>query len=153
MCSSCYADYLRGLWLNLRHGHLSVLFGKPNHDTREQAFAACYSSLSKPFTDFESTTIVPDLVADAHGIVLDLGPGSGNQIERFDAAKIERVYGVEPNTAFTDFFLNRLAGTKLGVDGKYTLIHCGIEESDKLARFGIVENSVDCVVSMQVMVS
>lgn len=84
--------------------------------------------------------------------MLDLGPGSGNQIERFDASKIDRVYGVEPNTAFTDFFLNRLAGTKLGVDGKYTLVHCGIEESEKLARFGIVEGSVDCVVSMQVMV-
>lgn len=145
--------YLRGLWINLRHGHLSVLFGKSNHETREQTFAACYSSLSKPFTDFESTTVVPQLVTAAHGIVLDLGPGSGNQIERFDASKIEHVYGVEPNTAFTDFFMKRLAGTKLGVDGKYTLVHCGIEESDVLARYGIVEGSVDCVVSMQVMCS
>lgn len=107
----------------------------------------------KPFTDFESTTVVPELVTAAHGIVLDLGPGSGNQIERFDASKIEHVYGVEPNTAFTDFFMQRLAGTKVGMDGKYTLVHCGIEDSDVLDKYGLVEGSVDCVVSMQVMVS
>lgn len=85
--------------------------------------------------------------------MLDLGPGSGNQIERFDASRIEHVYGVEPNTAFTDFFMKRLASTKLGMDGKYTLVHCGIEDSDVLERYGVVEGSVDCVVSMQVMVS
>lgn len=85
--------------------------------------------------------------------MLDLGPGSGNQVHRFDASKIEHVYGVEPNTAFTDFFMKRLRATQLGSDGKYTLVPCGLEEADVLERFGVVEGMFDCVVSMQVMVS
>lgn len=96
---------------------------------------------------------MPQLVASAHGVVLDLGPGTGNQLERFDASKIEHVYGVEPNTAFTKPLMERLRTTKLGQDGKYTLIPCGIEDEETLARFGVVEGSVDCIVSVQVLVS
>lgn len=33
------------------------------------------------------------------------------------------------------------------------LIPCGVGDQESLARFGIVEGSVDCVVSMQVLVS
>lgn len=112
-----------------------------------------YPLAGKPITDYESTTAVPQLVASAHGTVLDLGPGSGNQLERFVASQIEHVYGVEPNTAFTEFFMERLKRTKLGVDGKYTLVPCEIEDSATLRRFGLGEGSVDCVVCMQVMVS
>lgn len=135
---------------------------RPCHDPTKVPNAHPFTSSARhqhstlagqPITNFESTTAVPQLVVSAHGIVLDLGPGSGNQLERFDASKIEHVYGVEPNTAFTKFFMERLKGTKLGVDGKYTLVPCGIEDSDVLAKFGIVEGSVDCVLSMQVMVS
>lgn len=88
----------------------------------------------------------------AYGTVLDLGPGTGNQLDRFDASKINHVYGVEPNTAFTEPFMKRLQESKLGQDGKYTLIPCGIEDGRVLDSFGVVEGSVDCIVSMQVMV-
>lgn len=101
----------------------------------------------------QQDTPVPALVASAHGTVLELGPGSGNQLSRFDAAKITHVYGVEPNLAFTQMLTDRLRETKLGQDGKYTLIPCGLEDEQTLARFGIVDGSVDCVVSMQVMVN
>lgn len=101
----------------------------------------------------QQETPVPALVASAHGTVLDLGPGSGNQLPRFDAAKITHIYGVEPNTAFTQMMTDRLRETKVGQDGKYTLIPCGLEDEQTLARFGVVDGSMDCVISMQVMVS
>lgn len=105
------------------------------------------------FIAFESTTPVPSLVASAHGVVLDLGPGAGTQLDRFDAARVAHIYGVEPNTAFAPAFNDRLRETPLGQDGKYTLVSCGVEDGETLARFGVVEGSVDCVVSMQVLVS
>ncbi|CAN8106431.1 unnamed protein product [Discula destructiva] len=145
--------YLHDLWANLRQGRIGVLFGQSQHTLRDQAFARFYHETSQNFIAYESTTAVPGLVASAHGIVLDLGPGAGLQLARFDAAKIEHVYGVEPNTAFAGAFAERLRGTPLGGDGKYTLVPCGIEDSDVLGRFGIGEGSVDCVVSMQVMCS
>lgn len=91
-------------------------------------------------------------MSSARGTVLDLGPGTGNQLDRFDASKVDHVYGVEPNTAFTERFVKRLQECKLGQDGKYTLVPCGIENHEVLHRFGIAEESVDCIVSMQVMV-
>lgn len=105
------------------------------------------------FIAYESTTAVPSLVVKAHGVVLDLGPGAGTQLDRFDAARVAHVYGVEPNTAFAPAFNDRLRETALGQDGKYTLVSCGIEDDEALARYGVVEGSVDCVVCMQVLVS
>lgn len=109
--------------------------------------------LGHNFIAFESTTPVPSLVASAHGVILDLGPGAGTQLHRFDAARVEHIYGVEPNTAFAPAFADRLRETALGQDGKYTLVSCGVEDGETLSRFGVVEGSVDCVVSMQVLVS
>lgn len=108
---------------------------------------------ARNFAAYESTTAVPSLVASAHGVVLDLGPGTGIQLDRFDAARVAHVYGVEPNTAFAPGFADRLRETQLGTDGKYTLIPCGIEDDETLAKWGVVEGSVDCVVCMQVLVS
>lgn len=105
------------------------------------------------FIAFESTTAVASLVPAAHGTVLDLGPGAGTQLDRFDAARVDHIFGVEPNTAFAPAFNGRLRETALGQDGKYTLVPCGVEDGETLARYGIVEGSIDCVVCMQVLVS
>lgn len=83
---------------------------------------------------------------------MDLGSGTGNKLDWFDASRIEHVYGIEPNVAFRGAFLERLNETKLGVDGKFSLINALLEEGDVLSRFTITERSVDCVVSMQVLV-
>lgn len=84
-------------------------------------------------------------------MVLDLGPGAGTQLDRFNSARIAHIYGVEPNTAFAPAFTDRLR--ELGQEDKYTLVSCGVEDGEVLARFGVVEGSIDCVVSMQVLVS
>lgn len=43
--------------------------------------------------------------------------------------------------------------TETGLEGKYTLINCGIKDVEILREYGIVEGSTDCVVSMQVICS
>ncbi|KAJ0120299.1 hypothetical protein N8I77_002443 [Diaporthe amygdali] len=143
--------YIRSVWASLRRGQLSVLFG--GNDVREHSFAEFYQDFGHHFAAYEATTPVPSLVASAHGVVLDLGPGTGNQLNYFDRTRVAHVYGVEPNTLFAPRFAERLRDTALGQDGKYTLINCGIEDGEALARHGVVEGSVDCVVSMQVMCS
>ncbi|KAI7786491.1 Methyltransferase-like protein 7B [Diaporthe eres] len=143
--------YAKDIWAHLRRGQLDVLFR--NRELRDHAFAEFYQAERHNFIAFESTTPVPSLVASAHGVVVDLGPGAGTQLDRFDASRVEHIYGVEPNTAFAPAFADRLRETALGQDGKYTLVSCGVEDGEALARFGLVEGSVDCVVSMQVLVS
>ncbi|KAL1865733.1 hypothetical protein Daus18300_007109 [Diaporthe australafricana] len=144
--------YVKDIWAHLRRGQLGELIFR-NHDVREQAFAEFYETAAHNFAAYESTQAVPSLVASAHGVILDLGPGTGIQLERFDAARVAHVYGVEPNTAFAPGFADRLRETQLGSDGKYTLIPCGIQDGETLAKHGIVEGSMDCVVCMQVLCS
>ncbi|KUI58575.1 Methyltransferase-like protein 7B [Cytospora mali] len=143
--------YLKDVWARLRRGHINMLIS--NNATRDHAFAEFYQAVSKDFAAYEATTPVPSLVASAHGKVLELGPGTGIQLERFEPSRIEHVYGVEPNTAFFPAFTDRLRKNRLGQDGKYTLIPCGVEDEEALTRFGVVEGSLDCVVSIQVLCS
>ncbi|ROW10076.1 hypothetical protein VPNG_06486 [Cytospora leucostoma] len=144
-------DHLRYIWGRLSVGRISALFS--HHDILDHGFAEFYQAVSHNFAAYEATTAVPSLVASAHGVVLDLGPGTGIQLGYFTPSRVEHVYGVEPNTAFAPGFAARLAGTSLGQDAKYTLIPCGVEDGETLARYGVVEGSVDCVVSMQVLCS
>lgn len=169
--------YLRNLWSSLLAGRLSVLlpFGgdAPYAEARDRAFAEFYEAAGhRGMIAYESTTAVPALVASARGVVLDLGPGSGHQLARFDPRRVVQAYGVEPNAAFVPAIAARLARNKgsgggggdgtgdagdgLGIGGdKYTLLApCGLEDVDAaLAREGVAVGELDCVVSMQVMCS
>lgn len=85
------------------------------------------------------------------GVVLELGPGMGNQIALYDADKITRVIGVECNPHFCPDI--EAQAEKFGLGDKYKLVTCGAEESDVLERNGIGANSVDTVLSIQVLCS
>ncbi|KAI0596339.1 methyltransferase type 11 [Biscogniauxia sp. FL1348] len=116
---------------------------------RDAALAELLSITSHGFIAFENTTVVPSLISAARGVVLELGPGPGNQIHRFDASNVEFVYGVEPNPHYKKDIDAKLAGPG-GLD-RYKLITCGIEDSDVLRREGVVEGSMDTVLSIQVL--
>ncbi|KAJ9156085.1 Methyltransferase-like protein 7B [Pleurostoma richardsiae] len=145
--------FLKDLWHGLRAGNLAILFR--NRGARDHSFAEWYKTLGHHFSAYEDTTPVPGLVASAHGVVLELGPGTGNQLSRFAAPTITHVYGVEPNTAFADALMARLASeeTPAALRDRYTPVFCGVEDRGALARQGVVPGSVDCVVSMQVLCS
>jgi len=101
------------------------------------------------FIAFEDTTIVPSLVQAATGIVLELGPGPGNQVHRYDTSHVKCVYGVEPNSNFKHDLNAKLE--KHGMQDRYKLIISGIEDSDVLRKEGITEGSLDSVLCIQVL--
>lgn len=101
------------------------------------------------FIAYENTTIVPSLVRTASGVVLELGPGPGNQIHRFNPNTVDQIYGIEPNPYYKGDIEAKLEQHDL--QNRYKLITCGIEDSDILRREGISEESLDCVLSIQVL--
>lgn len=92
---------------------------------------------------------MPSLIRAASGIVLELGPGSGNQLHRFDNPAIERIYGIEPNRHFATDINAKIEAH--GLKDKYQLVVAGIEDSDTLREAGIKEGILDAVLCIQVL--
>lgn len=92
---------------------------------------------------------MPSLFRAAHGRILELGPGAGNQIQRYDASRVDFIFGVDPSTCYSDVVAAKLE--QLGLQDKYKLLTCGIEDSEVLRNEGIEENSLDTVLSIQVL--
>ncbi|KAI3073547.1 hypothetical protein CBS147339_6312 [Penicillium roqueforti] len=101
------------------------------------------------FIAYEDTTVVPSLVQAASGVILELGPGPGNQIHRYDTALVKHVHGIEPNPHFKDAIDAKL--DKYNLRDRYKVIVCGIEDSDVLREEGITEGSLDAVLCIQVL--
>lgn len=108
--------------------------------------------LGHNFVEFENNTPVPSLVGKAYGTVLDLGAGSGNQLPRFDANKIERVYGIEMNPAFIPALKAKIKET--GLESVYAPLVCSVEDVDKvLEQEGIKPGTVDSIICIQLLCS
>lgn len=80
-----------------------------------------------------------------------MGPGSGNQIPRYDVSKIDRIYGVEPNLDLHDALRSNIK--KHGLSDVYTIVPCGVENLEKLREYGIMLGSIDTIISVQVLCS
>lgn len=87
----------------------------------------------------------------ASGVVLELGPGLGNQLRRFDKTTVTRIVGVESNPHFAPDIQRQIQ--EQGLDDIYELITCHVEDGSALERHGIVADSVDTVLSIQVLCS
>lgn len=107
--------------------------------------------LDKTIAARELETDIPDLVAKAYGTVLEVGPGSGTQLPRYDVSKIDRIYGVEPNPHLHGAL--RDAVKRCGLSDVYTVVPCGVEDVEKLGEYGIGPETVDTVTSVQVLCS
>lgn len=92
---------------------------------------------------------MPSLVKAARGVVLELGPGPGNQLHRYETSNVDFIYGVEPIAHYKKDIDAKLAGP--GLQDRYKLVTCGIEDSDTLRSAGVAEGSMDTVLSIQVM--
>ena len=88
---------------------------------------------------------------EASGVILELGPGIGNQIPRYDGSKITKVYGVEPNRALHGSLREKIKAC--GLMDVYEIVACGIENVGELEKHGIVFDSIDTVLSIQVLCS
>lgn len=85
------------------------------------------------------------------GIVVEIGPGSGSQASRYDASKLTKIYGIEPNACLHDKLRVRIKEAKL--DDIYTIVPCGIQDVSELEKYGISRESVDTVLTCQVLCS
>ncbi|PNS20644.1 Ribosomal RNA-processing protein 12 [Sphaceloma murrayae] len=94
---------------------------------------------------------VEPLVQAARGVVLDVGPGSGQWLYLYSPQRntnITKVYGVEPNLEHHPAL--RRAIRREGLDGIYEIIGVGAEA---LRTQGILPASVDTIVTVQVLCS
>ena len=94
---------------------------------------------------------MPGLVSQASGVVLEIGPGIGNQIPRYDKSKITKVYGVEPNPDFKDALMRQIKAA--GLTDEYTLIPYGIDDAKALEKYGVKPRSIDMILDIQVLCS
>lgn len=107
--------------------------------------------LDQNFLRFEASTAVPTLVSNASGITIDLGPALGNQIPSFDQDKVSHVYGIEKNPFFLKGLQKRIQEFK--IQDKYTVISCGIEDTNTLEGYNVKDNNVDTILCIQVLCS
>lgn len=99
----------------------------------------------------DKETVVPKLVSQASGIVLELGPGMGSQLPRYDVSKLTKVYGVEPNAELHDALRAKIKACRL--DDIYEIVPCGVEDVATLEKHSISLGSIDTVLSVQVQCS
>ena len=97
----------------------------------------------------ERDTVLPSLIAQAFGIVLEVGPGSGSQLSRLDPSKITKAFGVEPTLDLHDQL--RASIKKAGLTDVYTIVPGGIDETQQLSKYGIEKESIDTLLLIQVL--
>ncbi|KAL8800002.1 MAG: hypothetical protein Q9182_005483 [Xanthomendoza sp. 2 TL-2023] len=94
---------------------------------------------------------VPGIVASASGTVIEIGPGSGSQVSRYDRSKVTKIYGIEPTTTLHPKLRENIK--KAGLSDIYTIIPCGIQDVDVLRKYGVDQESFDTVLTVQVFCS
>lgn len=83
---------------------------------------------------------LPRLLASARGVILDIGPGAGDQLARFSHPEnVEVIYGAEPCLELHPTL--RANAAKAGLEGKYRILSCGAEPGSlvpALAKEGLL---------------
>jgi SAM-dependent methyltransferase len=73
---------------------------------------------------------IESLLSRAHGTVLELGPGGGDQSYHFKADKISMIYGAEPNAFLHDLLLQK--SEEAGLGSKYTPLQAAAQPGSLL---------------------
>ncbi len=101
------------------------------------------------FAAGERETVLPSLVSQAYGTILEVGPGSGSQVGRLDASNITKAFGVEPILDLHDQL--RASIKKAGLTDVYTIVPTGIDDTQQLSMYGIDKESIDTLLIVQVL--
>jgi SAM-dependent methyltransferase len=100
------------------------------------------------------TPYIQPLIAQAHGVVLDIGPGSGEWLALFDKEKVSRIYGVEPNRDHHEKLSQRIK--EAGLEDIYVIVPVGVEDLGTWKGDGDVKlkkGEVDSVFTVLVLCS
>lgn len=95
--------------------------------------------------------VVAPLLTEAHGVVLDIGPGNGQWVNLFSPARnpnITKIFGVEPNYEHHASLRRRIA--EVGLEDVYEILAVGAE---KLDTCGIEKGSIDTICTIQCLCS
>ncbi len=101
------------------------------------------------FAEQERETVLPSLISQTYGTVLEVGPGSGSQLSRLDASKVTKVFGVEPTLDLHGEL--RASIKQAGLTDVYTIVPSGIDDTQQLRKYGIENDSIDTLLVIQVL--
>jgi len=87
---------------------------------KEKAFAGLWLQFGAAFAE-QTPLEISTLLSQSKGVILDVGPGSGEQLHRFSRPEnITAIYGVEPGVTLHDKL--RESARKVGLGDKYHVI-------------------------------
>ncbi|KAK6608057.1 methyltransferase domain-containing protein [Botrytis cinerea] len=112
-------------------------------DRFKDAWFARFWGVYGPRVRETASTNAEPMIKAARGIVLDIGPGSGEWLHVFDKSKVTKIYGVEPNRDHYEALRRRIK--EAGLTDIYEIAECGVEG---LTEWGIQDDSVDSVVTI-----
>ncbi|RVX73454.1 hypothetical protein B0A52_03096 [Exophiala mesophila] len=129
---------------------------------KDTSFSEFWAWLTAPVASQEppsgSALLIPGIIAQARGVVLDIGPGSGAQVEFFkNLPAVKKIYGAEPSTGLHSALRERIA--EAGLTDKYHVLPCPAEKKAillNLAKAGVntqSEQLFDTVICVRVLCS
>ncbi|KAH6674245.1 S-adenosyl-L-methionine-dependent methyltransferase [Halenospora varia] len=140
------AAYIPGTVISLIAGRKIGTLLSPS--AFKDAWFARFWGVYGPLNRENSSPNVAPLIAQAHGIVLDIGPGNGEWVSLFDKEKVTKIYGVEPNVDHHVGLRKRIQ--EAGLEDKYIILPVGIED---LGTKSVKKESVDSVITIHCLCS
>ncbi|KAM3075013.1 hypothetical protein ACMFMG_007526 [Clarireedia jacksonii] len=133
-------SYLPGAILSLLSSDPTALTSVTR--TKDAWFAHFWGKVGPQVRQTASVNAAP-IIKQARGVVLDIGPGSGEWLRVFDKSKVTKIYGVEPNRDHYAILRRRIE--EAGLTDVYEIVEGGVED---LTKWGIGEETVDSIVTI-----
>lgn len=124
---------------------------------RSQAFSRFWLANGEALSGDMPPDLTP-LLSTLHGTVLDIGPGSGEQLHRYtqSVSTVNVIYGAEPAGDLHPKLA--MKANDAGFEGKYHILNCGAEPRSlipALAKEGLLKDAAeglfDEIVSIRVL--
>jgi SAM-dependent methyltransferase len=123
---------------------------------RETAFTRFWLANAEALSGDMPTELTP-LLSTLRGTVLDIGPGSGEQLHLYtqSVSSVDKIYGAEPAGNLHPMLT--LKANDAGFEGKYQILGCGAEPQSlipALAKEGLLKGGAeifDEIVSIRVL--
>ncbi|PWY69706.1 S-adenosyl-L-methionine-dependent methyltransferase [Aspergillus heteromorphus CBS 117.55] len=122
-------------------GPLIILTGRiANRESNTPALSA-----TQPSAQIRgSSDLIPPILSQASGVVLDIGPGTGTQMPLLRSPAIRAIYGAEPCLGLHSELRARAASE--GLADKYHILPCGVEACDLIPTLqtqGLLDHDTD----------
>ena len=91
---------------------------------------------------------VKPLISEAVGVVVEIGPGSGEWVNLYDKEKVTKIYGIEPNKDHHELLRSRVK--EAGLSDVFVIVPVGVEE---LGEMWVGKGEVDTIVTIQCLCS